>query len=172
MIYKEQKPEVIFTKKHWKINQMKIKSSITGKSKFSVYAERPDTVMIVPFINESEILLIREYCPAYNKNMFFLPKGKIEQDEDPESAANRELQEEINFKAKQIKKIGKLEDDKIKTDTYVFIAKDLQESAFEGDELEESETVRCAFPELSEMLKLGKITESRTIASLFMAKVL
>jgi len=170
MISKQEKEIKIFSEKHWTLYKMKIKSSKTQKSKLSMYAVRPDTVMIIPFINDKEIILIKEYCPTHDKYMIFLPKGKIDEGENPKNAASRELQEEIFYKPDYLVQIGKLENDKIKSDTYVFIAKELEKSVLLGDEIEYSEVIKISFDKSIEMIKRGEITESRTVASLLMYK--
>jgi ADP-ribose diphosphatase len=170
MIKKKANATQIFKQGHWTLSSMKIESTLTGKSKFSMFAERPDTVMIIPFISDTEIIFIREYCPTYDKYMLFLPKGKIEHSEPPKLAAQREIQEEIGFKANNLKPIGFLENDKIRTDTYLFMARNLEESFLIGDELERSELVICKFSDFYQKILDQELTESRTIATLFIAQ--
>lgn len=54
--------------------------------------------------NHSEILLIHRNVP--NRTQWELPGGKIEPHEQPDSAAIRELYEELNINVEIIKKVG------------------------------------------------------------------
>ena len=54
-------------------------------------------VMVVPFINDDEFLLVREYAAGTHTYELGFPKGLIDPGESPEVAANRELKEEIGF---------------------------------------------------------------------------
>ena len=54
-------------------------------------------VMVVPFINDDEFLLVREYAAGTHTYELGFPKGLIDPGESAAVAANRELKEEIGF---------------------------------------------------------------------------
>ena len=56
-------------------------------------------VMIVPFINDHEFLLVREYAAGTHTYELGFPKGLIDPGESAEIAANRELKEEVGYGA-------------------------------------------------------------------------
>jgi ADP-ribose diphosphatase len=64
--------------------------------------ERDHGVIIVPMISDSEVLLIREYCAGSNSMVLSLPGGSIDADEEPASAAARELREEVGYNPKAL----------------------------------------------------------------------
>lgn len=78
-----------------------------SKGKFE-YCERPTSVSVLAFNEKNELLLIREWRPGYEKNVWFLPGGRADHDrETPRHAAIRELREETGFKPKKLKLIHK-----------------------------------------------------------------
>ena len=124
-------------------------------------------VLVVPIIG-SEIIFIKEYAAAVDNYMITFPKGKIDKDESMYEAANRELQEEIGYKANNIKFIKKiyLAPGYIDHITYIMFAEDLQSSSLLGDEPEILEQIRVNKDELQKFLDESKIIDSRVYAAL------
>ena len=56
--------------------------------------ERPDAAIIFPLTREGEVVLVRQYRPPLEKMELGLPAGLVEEGEEPEAAARRELLEE------------------------------------------------------------------------------
>lgn len=124
-------------------------------------------VLIVPTIG-NEIIFIREYAAAVDDYMITFPKGSIDRDETIYEAANRELQEEIGYKASNIKFIKKiyLAPGYIDHITYVMFADGLQPSNLLGDEPEILEQIRVNKDELQKFLEVSEIVDSRVHAAL------
>lgn len=78
-----------------------------GSKKVFEYCVRPNSVTILPFDAQGRLLLIREHSKGYEKDVWFLHAGKVDEGETPKQAAQRELREETGFGAKTIKKIYK-----------------------------------------------------------------
>ena len=53
------------------------------------------------------VLMVRQYRKPYDEMVLEVPAGKLEKDEDPQSAGIRELQEETGFLAEKVEYIGK-----------------------------------------------------------------
>lgn len=68
-----------------------------GKTFSKEVVEHNPSVGIIPVINKNEILLIRQFRHAVNKNLVEIPAGKIENNELPHEAAKRELAEETGY---------------------------------------------------------------------------
>ncbi|MCX5749376.1 MAG: NUDIX hydrolase [Candidatus Saganbacteria bacterium] len=67
-----------------------------------VIIEHPGAVLVVPFLNDNEIVMIRQYRPAVERFIWELPAGTLEKGESPVKCAKRELIEEIGYCAKKI----------------------------------------------------------------------
>jgi ADP-ribose pyrophosphatase len=101
-----------------------------------------------------------------------LPAGVLDGDEAPKVAANRELQEEIGKAAGELHELGGFYLAPGYTDEYmfVFLAKDLSDSALDPDEDEFLEIVKIPISEVYQKAKAGKIHDGKTLASLLLAK--
>lgn len=134
-----------------------------------------DGVTIVPVNDRGEVLLISEPSVAYNGlRSLLLPAGALEPDEDPADSANRELQEEIGYKANRLDSLGviyssiKYVDEKF----HVYLARDLEVSRLEGDEpggwIEAQNPVPLS--EIDSLIADGRLLNASTIAALFLAR--
>ena len=88
------------------------------------HLKRADTVIVIPITHDKKIVLIEEEQP--NKPLFLTAvAGKIELSENPEQAAEREMLEEIGYKAKNLNLWYSFNPvSKIDWTVYVYIAKD------------------------------------------------
>ena len=79
-----------------------------GKTTTYEYCERAPSVSVLAFNKKNEILMIKEKRHGYQKNIWFLPGGKMDKANDtPSRAALREMREEAGYTAKTIKLIHK-----------------------------------------------------------------
>lgn len=129
-------------------------------------------VLVVPLYDEDTVLLIREYAAGVHRYELALPKGRIDGDETPEQAANRELKEEVGYGANELLQIGSftLAPGYFSHVTQVILARDLYEERSEGDEPEEIEVVPWRLSELHELTQCADCTEARSIAALYMVR--
>ncbi len=141
-----------------------------GKTKYAHFAKRPDTVMLFAIFPNGKFFVIKEHCPARDAYEYFLPKGKIKEGEPLKLTAERELQEEVGFNAKNCEEIGILTNDKMQTDTHVILMRDLFESRLEGDELERAEVRQITFTEFETLVKNGDFKDARSIAAVYLAQ--
>lgn len=64
-------------------------------------------VAVIPFTNNEEILLVRQFRPAVNGFVIEFPAGLNDRDEDPTEAAKRELIEETGYFSNELELIAK-----------------------------------------------------------------
>lgn len=74
-----------------------------GSVKIFECCVRPDTAVVLAFLNPQTILLTRQEQPHRRQAFWDLPGGRLEANEDPETAARREFFEETGYT------IGRLE---------------------------------------------------------------
>jgi ADP-ribose diphosphatase len=139
-----------------------------------VYVQMDNGAQIVPITPEGDVLLITEPSPAYGQRILGLPSGMIEADEAPEAAANRELQEEIGFKAARLDWIGDLHPffKYVHCRLSVFLARDLEVSKLDGDEGPDwiIEIERVPLDSFEHLIQTGRLHDAPTIAALYMAR--
>lgn len=130
-----------------------------------------DAVLMIPLNAENEIMLIEEQSIVYGDTMLNLPTGGINKDETPKTAANRELQEEIGYKAAKLELIGILHPSVkyAQWRYWVYLAQELTAHKIKGDEKSLITIKPVQETEVSWLIDMGKIKDSTAIAALFMA---
>lgn len=66
----------------------------------------PGASAVVPFISETEVLLIRQYRYATGGTLWEVPAGKLDAGEAPDVCALRELEEEAGCRAGRLESLG------------------------------------------------------------------
>lgn len=143
-----------------------------GKRGTHQIIERPDVSIIVPLTDNGTLFLVKEYSTAFDEYRLDLPGGKIDPGNDALETANRELQEEIGFKAGRLDQIGTftVSPGYMTQKSHIFIARNLSESKREGDEHEPLEIIKHPFNRFEELIESGQLSEARAIAALYLAR--
>ena len=95
-----------------------------------------DGVLVVPLTDDGHVLLAVERSPAFGREVLGLVGGEVESGEPLEETANRELQEELGWRAERIDFLGELHPFKyLSSRQFAFLARDLVPSKLEGDEV-------------------------------------
>ncbi|MGQ8366502.1 ADP compounds hydrolase NudE [Glaciecola sp. 1036] len=127
-------------------------------------------VMIIPLLDANTMLLIREYAAGTHSYQLGFPKGLIDPGESPDQAANRELQEEVGYAAKEFTALKQvlMAPTFFNAGMHIIIAQDLYPSQLEGDEPEPLEVVPWPIDEIDALLALPDFSEARSVAALLM----
>ncbi|MBI1280508.1 MAG: NUDIX domain-containing protein [Anaerolineaceae bacterium] len=135
------------------------------------FVQMKDAVLMIPVNANDEIVLIKEKSIAYGDTMLNLPTGGINEDETPKAAAERELQEEIGYKAGKWERIGILHPSLKYAHwrCWVYLARDLTVHKLKGDEKSPIRMQPVRQTEVSHLIERGKIKDSTAVAALFMA---
>lgn len=128
-------------------------------------------VMVLPLTAESELILIREYAAGTEQYELGFPKGLIDPGESADDAANRELQEEVGFGAKQLTVLKELTlaPGYFASRMHLILATELYPSKLEGDEPEPLLQVKWPLSQWKELLELPEFSEARSVAALMLA---
>lgn len=162
------KTKSIFESKLFKINKSSIQFSTQTVDYEIICGTGNGAVMVMPFLND-DIILIKEYAASVDSYMLTFPKGKIDDNESVLDAANRELQEEIGFKAHNLKLLKEihLAPGYINHKTYLAVATDLSESKLQGDEPDDLQILQVKYTELADFLKQYELVDSRVFSALY-----
>jgi len=130
--------------------------------------ERHPCVAIVAINEEDELILIKQYRKAIDKEIYELPAGMVDFGEEPEQAALRELKEETGYDARSIDYLFENYSSPGFTNErlFVFYAKDLSEGKQDLDEFEHLKVEKIKFDEVLKLIELGEITDSKSIAGI------
>ncbi len=129
-------------------------------------------VIVAAMPDDDHVLLIREYACGMHRYELGLPKGRLDPGETLLEGANRELQEECGFGARQLEEIGHLSlaPGYMTHVTHIVLARDLYPSRLPGDEPEQLEVFRWPLKKLAELVKRPDCTEGRSIAAMYMIR--
>jgi ADP-ribose pyrophosphatase len=151
-----------------KVNRDRIKlpdGSITHRE----YIRHPGAVVILPLLPDGRVLLERQFRYPNDRVFIEFPAGKIDPGEDPLECAKRELQEETGYTASQWQFVCTIHNAIAYSDEHLdlYLAKGLTEGAARLDEGEFLELFTTTVPELLEQVRLGKVSDVKTIIGAF-----
>ncbi len=130
--------------------------------------EHKSAVGMLAVTNNRSVLLVSQYRYAVDEMTLEICAGLIEAGEDPYTAAERELQEELKVKAGKLIKIGGFYASPGFCTEYVtvFAAYDLESSSLPQDEDENVSSIEIEFEKIPKLLQDGTIRDSKTFAAL------
>jgi len=143
-----------------------------GKKVTFQFWDKADSAIIVPVLDNGDVIFIREYQAAFDSQMLSLPKGRVEKNEDPIEVASKELQEEIGYKANSLEKIVEvtINPGYISGKTHIYLARNLVENRLQGDEVWEITITKYPLKNFEELIDKGELTEARIITALYEAR--
>ena len=129
-------------------------------------------VTILPVDQEGNIWFVRQFRIGATEWLLELPAGVLEEGEGPESAAARELQEEIGMAAGKLVKLGEFfmvpgySTEKLTA----YLATTLIQSSLPHDDDEFLKIESLPAREVYAMAARGEITDGKTLAALLLAQ--
>jgi ADP-ribose pyrophosphatase len=138
----------------------------TGKIMHYTWYKSSDVVVIVPFLNEDNIVMIRQYRYPLRKVLLEFPAGHIENGEEAKKTAKRELLEETGYLANEIQYVYTYHPSVSKSRqlVHIFRAKDLIEDKSNHDGTEDIIRLEVvSIEELKNMIKERRIQNAGTL---------
>ncbi len=116
----------------------------------------------------NKVFLVKQYRHAIEQEIYELPAGVVENDEDSLECAKRELQEEIGFDAHNWKKLVTIHPSCGFTneELTIYFASELYPSKLSLDDDEYLSVELIDYEELINKIKLQEITDAKTIIAL------
>ena len=169
MAYRLIEKQIIYTGKKVRLEIHHLEDD-EGKRTQREVAVHPGAVVILPFVDDKTILMIRNKRYAIGQILLELPAGTLDKDEAPMNCAGRELQEETGYLAQRLKPIGNFFTSPgiLSEKMYAFAAYNLQKTQSALEEGEEIEVIPVDFGEAIAMIQDGQIHDGKTIAALLM----
>ncbi len=133
--------------------------------------QHPGAAAIVPFLSDTEVLLIRQYRHATGGVILEVPAGKIDPGESAAETAARELEEEVGQRAGRIEELGWVwttpgfTNEKI----YLYAAFDLTAVVSRPEDDEVIELVPTPLAEALELVWRGELTDAKSALALIHA---
>lgn len=134
-------------------------------------AEHCDSVCIVPIDDNGDVVLVRQYRTPVKKALLELPAGGVEDGEVSQDTVQRELQEEIGYRAGNLKHLSSfwLAPGWCDEFMHTYLATDLVESKLVGDDDENIVVERVSLDRALELIRTGEIEDAKSIAGLLLA---
>lgn len=117
---------------------------------------------------ENKVLLIKQFRYAYNEILYEIPAGKLEKEEDPLSAAQREFEEETGNVALDMSYLTTIyptcgySSEKI----YLYLVTKFQKTETHFDEDEVIEPIWLDLKDVLSMIERGEIKDAKTICAI------
>jgi len=130
-----------------------------------------ECVGILPFLDPETVLLIRQYRYVAGRMTWEMPTGGVHAGESLEEAAQRELAEEIGYRAGRLTSISTYHTSKSVLDetAHLFLGEGMERLALPPDETEFIEVRAFPFAEVLRMVLAGEILDSMTIIAVLLA---
>jgi ADP-ribose pyrophosphatase len=136
------------------------------------YIRHPGAVVMVPFLDPANVLLVRQYRYPVGRHFEEIPAGKAHPGEDRLATARRELREECGYEARDWRRLTTLHPCIGYSDESIdlFVARDLKRVGDQQlDDGEFLEVLPVRLAEALEWVRAGRITDTKTIIGLLWA---
>src|SRR5579862_2566132 len=168
MSYRLIEKQVIYDGTKCGLELHQLENEQTGKRHKREVIAHPGAVLVMGFLDDGRVVLIRNRRYAVGQDLIELPAGTLEKGEEPIKCAGRELLEETGFFSKRVEPLltfftspGILSER-----MFVFAAYDLQEQKSALEEGEEIVVLPTAWDQAVEMALDGRIQDGKTIAAI------
>ena len=128
----------------------------------------PGSVVVIPYLPDGRIILVRQYRYAAGQSMWELVAGGLEPGETPSHAARRELEEETCYRARTVKRLLEFYPSPgvMNEKMHLFEARELTPSQGEPDEDERIETGFFTLGEITRMINKKQIHDGKTLVGI------
>lgn len=133
------------------------------------YIKHPGAVVILPLLDNGNILLERQFRYPLNQVFIELPAGKIDLGEDSLVCAKRELREETGYTASHWQFLCTIHNAIAYSDEHldIYLAKGLVAGDAQLDQEEFLDVFDAPFCDVLSWIKSGKITDVKTVIGVF-----
>lgn len=125
----------------------------------------------LPLFEDGSVALVRQWRYPLGRYSLEIAAGRIEPGCSPEETAARELEEELGYRASELRKLGEffVAPGYCEERLFVYLAIGLEASRQNLDDDEEIEIVRMPFAEALARVHSGEIDDAKSIITLLLA---
>lgn len=142
-----------------------------GKVATRDVVRHPGASVVVPITDDGMLLMVTQFRKPNDMISLEIPAGKLDDGEEPEICAKRELCEETGFIAGNITKAFEIHSTPGFSDEvlHMYVATNLEEAEACPDEDEFITCSKHSIADLLDMVYRGEITDAKTIIGIFLA---
>lgn len=139
-----------------------------GKTATREYLDHPGAVGVVPFLDRSTILMVRQYRHPVGEVTLEIPAGKLDGRESVMTCLKRELREETGCTARRIRPLLRYWPTPAFANEvlHLFVAEGLTPGRHAPDDDEFLQVVRLPFSRALALVRRGLIKDSKTVVAL------
>ena len=156
-----------------KVIDLSLETVIFPKRKVEMESiAHPGGAAVVPLLPDGSVVLIRQYRHCVGDTIWEIPAGRLEPGERPLDCAKRELEEEVGYKAAQIRALTEI----YSAPAYcteiisIFLATGLTPSVQRLDDDEIIKVVILPLEGAVKKVRAGEIKDAKTVVGLLLAK--
>ncbi len=171
MNYKLISSNILFKGKVFDLKVDEIEYDSTGNTGRREVAIHPGGAVVVAVTDENKIILVRQFRYPFQEWVFELPAGKLDENEDPQICATRELTEETGYSAAKISKLGHIYTTPgfCNEILHIYLAEGLTPGEHAREEGEEGmEVFELSIDEIKEKISKGEIVDAKTISGIML----
>jgi ADP-ribose pyrophosphatase len=129
------------------------------------YVRHPGAVMVIPLLDDGQLVLERQYRHPVGRSFIELPAGKIDAGESLLACAQRELREETGYTARHWQHLGGFHNAIGYSDERldVFLARGLTHEGAQADAGEVLEIFTAPWLTVLDWIRQGQVTDVKTI---------
>ncbi len=144
-----------------------------GNTSYREWIDHPGACAILPVLQNGQVVLISQFRYPVGQIFYEVPAGKIDPGEDPFDTIERELKEEAGVTARNIAYTGLFYPaiGYANEVIHLYVAWDCDQQENNVDPDEFVEPWKISFSESLSMVANGEITDGKTMACLWKAKI-
>ena len=129
-------------------------------------------MLVDPLIDALNLLLVREYAVGLERYELGFVKGRIDGGEGPRDAAQREMQEETGFAARELVQLASVALTPAYSNyrTFIFLARDLYADSRPGDEPEALQTQPWPLRDLARLRYRDDFSDARSLLATYLVQ--
>lgn len=140
-----------------------------GKVSQREYILHPGASLVVPILDDGNVIVLRQYRHSCKQIFWEFPAGKIDKGEEPLQTAHRELQEETGYTAKSMRYLTSIHPVIGYANEVIHIYR-AEGLTYVGEKLDEGEHLEVYMKPVSELVAMarrGELTDVKTQVALF-----
>lgn len=140
----------------------------SGRKTTREIVEHSDCVAIIAIDADDNVLLVNQFRTPVGKKLLEIPAGGIDNDEGPEAAVRREMQEETGYLPGKLERLGGFYSAPgyCNEYLYLYLATALTPSQLYAEDTESIELVPVPISQIPELIASGRICDAKSIAGL------
>ena len=142
----------------------------SGRIAVREIADHSDSICVVPVDDEGNVLLVRQYRKPAEAVLLEVPAGGVEDGEVSEETVQRELQEEVGYRAGKLQHLSSfwLAPGWCTEYMHAYLATDLIPADLDADDDENILVERVPLARTMELIASGEIQDAKSIAALLL----